>query len=288
MAGIEASRMRAHGILMNAGTGQESPSPWRAATRAFGVALVLVAMPGIAAAEDAQITRHRAAERKSFTDAEITQGFLKTAFGAELRVAGASDRIRKFDRPVRVYVDSGGRPDRSKQVAGAVTDIGARVRHLDIATINEREGSNVLVTLVRQRALAPTIRRMFGPERARQIARRLAPQCLSGFQKDESFRIVHSDVIVAVDGSDFQFYDCLYEELLQSLGPINDTKTVPWTMFNDDVHMGFFDVYDQYILNILYDPRMRPGMTAAEAKAVLPQVLPDVRAFVAKVNGLAK
>ena len=55
-------------------------------------------------------------------------------------------------------------------------------------------------------------------------------------------------------------------------------------MFNDEVQMGFFDVYDQYLLNILYDPRMRPGMTREEVRALLPEVLPSVRAFVAKVN----
>ena len=57
-------------------------------------------------------------------------------------------------------------------------------------------------------------------------------------------------------------------------------------MFNDDVQMGYFDVYDQYILNILYDPRIKAGMTAQEVIAVMPQVLVDVRAWVAKVNGL--
>jgi len=57
-------------------------------------------------------------------------------------------------------------------------------------------------------------------------------------------------------------------------------------MFNDDVRMGFFDIYDQYILNILYDPRIKAGMTMAEVEAVLPQVLTDVRVWVAKVNGL--
>jgi hypothetical protein len=61
---------------------------------------------------------------------------------------------------------------------------------------------------------------------------------------------------------------------------------VPWTMFNDDVQMGFFDVYDQYILNILYHPRVQPGMTAAEVRALLPEVMPDVRAWVAGKNGL--
>jgi hypothetical protein len=52
--------------------------------------------------------------------------------------------------------------------------------------------------------------------------------------------------------------------------------------------MGFFDVYDQYILNILYDPRVKAGMTVAEVKAVLPEVLPDVRVWVRKVNNLAE
>ena len=66
-------------------------------------------------------------------------------------------------------------------------------------------------------------------------------------------------MILTVDTGDFVFFDCAYEELLQSLGPINDTNSVPWTMFNDKVSMGFFDVYDQYILNLLYDPRIKAG-----------------------------
>jgi Protein of unknown function (DUF2927) len=57
-------------------------------------------------------------------------------------------------------------------------------------------------------------------------------------------------------------------------------------MFNDNVSMGFFDVYDQYLMNMLYDRRIRPGMTVAEVKAVLPDVLADVRAWVRKVNNL--
>jgi hypothetical protein len=59
-------------------------------------------------------------------------------------------------------------------------------------------------------------------------------------------------------------------------------------MFNDNVSMGFFDVYDQYILNILYDPRIKPGMTVAEVRAMLPDVLADVRVWVRKVNNLAE
>ena len=120
--------------------------------------------------------------------------------------------------------------------------------------------------------------------RADQVS--LDPQCLSGFRKNEKFEIEHSDVILTVDNGDFTFFDCAYEELLQSLGPINDTESVPWTMFNDNVSMGYFDIYDQYLLNLLYDPRVKAGMTVAEVNEVLPNVLTDVRAWVKKVNDL--
>ena len=50
--------------------------------------------------------------------------------------------------------------------------------------------------------------------------------------------------------------------------------------------MGFFDIYDQYILNVLYDPRVQPGMDSDEVRAVLPQIMPAVRAWVARINDL--
>jgi hypothetical protein len=254
---------------------------------ALAAAFVVLSVIAPASAEDRNIRERRATERKAFTDAEITDGFLKTTFGAEFHIAGFVDRIRKYDGPVRVFIDNRARPVRSKQVERVVADIGAHIRYLDIAMTKNRDEADVLVTLVRDRDLNRTIRRIYGRARARSIQRSLEPQCLSGFRKDESYRIVHSDVILVVDAGNFIFYDCAYEEILQALGPINDTDSVPWTMFNDDVQMGFFDIYDQYILNILYDPRIRPGMTIEQVKKVLPQILPDVRAWVAKINNLS-
>jgi len=250
-------------------------------TIAFGA----VVPPPAASAEIPAIASRQRAEKKTFTDSEIIEGFLKTAFGAEYHLAGRVDRIRKYDAPVRVFAD-GNRPDRKTQLAKVVADIARRVQHLDIAMADTSDGANVLVKLVRDRDLFRTISTFYGSERAREINTSLDPQCLSGFRKNEKFEIEHSDVILTVDNGDFTFLDCAYEELLQSLGPINDTSTVPWTMFNDNVSMGFFDVYDQYILNVLYDPRIKAGMTVAEVKAVLPEVLADVRVWVRKVNNL--
>lgn len=255
---------------------------WRAIIAAAAVPMAIaMAAPH---AEDARIARLRAEQRVHFTDAEIFDGFFKTAFGAELQLAGHVNRIRKYDGPVRVAIENRGRPERRGALVAVVADIGAHVKYLDIAIARRASEANVVVHLVRDRDLARSIRALFGSGQTRRIERRLDPECLSGFRKDAQYRIEHSEVLLPVD-STFAFYDCAYEELLQSLGPINDTN-VRWTMFNDAVHKGFFDVYDQYLLNILYDPRVRPGMTERQVRAVLPQVMPDVRAFVAKKNGL--
>jgi hypothetical protein len=255
--------------------------------RLLASTLALVLLATAAHTESPEIEQRRATERKDFTDAEILDGFFKVTFGAEFHVAGRVDRIRKYDGPVRVYIDSRTSPDRTPEVASVVADIRKRIRNLDISVTESRARANMMVTLVRDRDLARTIRSFYGVARARRIQNSLEPQCLSGFRKDDNFRILHSDVILVADAGEFVFYDCVYEELLQALGPINDDASIPWSMFNDDVQMGFFGRYDQFLLNILYDPRIRPGMTRAEVEAVLPAVLPAVRAWIGELNGSA-
>jgi Protein of unknown function (DUF2927) len=149
----------------------------------------------------------------------------------------------------------------------------------------DRQEANLVVTLVADRDMAAIIRSRYGRDRAKEIQQSLNPQCLSGIGKDKQYRIRRAEAILPVDAGEFTFYDCAYEELLQALGAINDDASVPWTMFNDDVQMGFFDVYDQYLLNLLYDPRVRPGMTKREVDKLMPDLLSTARAWVRDGSG---
>lgn len=252
---------------------------------ALAFAIAALAGPGSTSvhAEDPEIASRRAA-RTDFTNDEIRDGFFKIAFGAELQLDKPSGRVRKFDEPVRIFVESASGPERRGDLARIVADIRARINHLDIAVTGDRREANFVVRLVSERKLTSTIRALYGNHRAKQIQKALNPECLSGIGKDERFRIRRAEVILPVDAGDFTFYDCAYEEMLQALGAINDDASVPWTMFNDDVRMGFFDVYDQYLLNILYDPRVTPGMTRGEVDAVLPDILSSARNWVHDVN----
>ena len=125
-------------------------------------------MPSAAVAEVPAIAQRQRTEKKIFTDSEIIEGFLKTAFGAEYHLAGRVDRIRKYEAPVRVFAD-GARADRKAQLARIVADIAARVQHLDIAMAGDNDDANVLVKLVRDRDLYRTITTFYGSERAKEI-----------------------------------------------------------------------------------------------------------------------
>lgn len=251
---------------------------------AFGALMLAEAGRSAAYAEDPEISSRRAAERRDFTNDEIKDGFFKIALNAELQLGTAAERVRKFDEPVRIFVASESKPDRAPEIVAIVADIRAHVNHLDIGITSDRNAANFFVTLVAERDVKKVIRARYGSGKAAQIQQSLNPQCLSGIGKDKQYRIRRAEVILPVDSGEFTFYDCAYEELLQALGAINDDRSVPWTMFNDDVQMGFFDVYDQYLLNILYDPRVRAGMTKAEVDGLLTVVLPTVRAWVGGAN----
>ena len=267
-----------------------SASDTRTIRRSIVMALAAIAKTltaincGPAHAEDPDISSRRASERTDFTDEEIKVGFFKIAFNAELQFGAPAERVRKFDEPVRIFLDSKGDIDRRPEITAIVADIRAHVNHLDVAVTTDRQAANFVVRLVAARDLDRTIRSLYGSDKAKRIQQTLNPQCLSGIGKDQRYRIRRAEVILPVDAGDFTFYDCAYEELLQALGAINDDRSVPWTMFNDDVQMGFFDVYDQYLLNILYDPRLRPGMTKAEVNALLPDVMSTARIWVGNLN----
>lgn len=257
---------------------------WGRLALAVAIWAILVAfpVPTQGGPTERAVEKLRAHQRTQFSDAEIISGFLKVTLGSELQRGDPAYRIRKFDGPVRVFIDNRGRPDRSARTARIVENIARKIEHIDLALTSARSDANIVITLVPERGFAQTLRKHFGAEQAKRIQRKLEPQCLAGLARDPSFRITRSDVILVTDVTDFVFDDCAYEEILQALGPINDDETVPWTMFNDDVSLGFFGLYDQLLLNLLYNPRVAPGMTHDEVGRILPEILPEVRAFVSR------
>lgn len=60
---------------------------------------------------------------------------------------------------------------------------------------------------------------------------------------------------------------CIHEELAQGLGLANDSDARP-SIFNDDDEFALLTKHDELLLKMLYDPRLKTGMTAAEAAPI--------------------
>ena len=79
--------------------------------------------------------------------------------------------------------------------------------------------------------------------------------------------IKRSAAVIVSDEGEFLFKRCLVEELLQGLGPMNDDEDLIHSVFNDSSRHSRFTVFDQIILNMLYDPRIKPGMSMKQTKS---------------------
>jgi hypothetical protein len=71
---------------------------------------------------------------------------------------------------------------------------------------------------------------------------------------------------------------CVHEELAQGMGLGNDSPRARPSIFNDDDEFALLTTHDEMLLKILYDARLKPGMSAEEA-------LPIVRAKAADLMG---
>ena len=82
-------------------------------------------------------------------------------------------------------------------------------------------------------------------------------------------RIERSTAIIVAD-DDFLFDRCLVEEVLQGLGPMNDDTSLTESVFNDESRHREFTDFDRAVMNVLYHPAIRPGMSGTEVHRALP------------------
>jgi hypothetical protein len=80
---------------------------------------------------------------------------------------------------------------------------------------------------------------------------------------------------------------CVHEEMAQAMGLPNDSPEARPSLFNDSLEFAFLTEHDEILLRMLYDPRLRPGMTAAEARPLLHAVARDAMAAQAAGSTLA-
>tara|TARA_R110002072_G_scaffold193_7_gene1352 strand:+ start:1715 stop:2674 length:960 start_codon:yes stop_codon:yes gene_type:complete len=74
--------------------------------------------------------------------------------------------------------------------------------------------------------------------------------------------------VIRAENPDLLRLSCIHEELAQGMGLANDSPGARPSIFNDDDEFALLTGHDELLLKMLYDPRLRIGMNAAEAMPI--------------------
>jgi hypothetical protein len=200
---------------------------------------------------------------------------MRTVFGSEFRVKDWSATIvKKFDGPVRVYIDDRSRTRRGPEVAAFVRTLPGLIDGLDMTVVSEATRANYRVLVLDRADYRRVVsREIFGQAGSTHVL----GKCFVRSVVPRGAGIRRSDAAIVADDGEFLFRRCMVEEVLQGLGPTHDDPSLKESVFNDSSQHATFTSFDRHILNMLYHPSIRPGMDAEEAARILPAVAAQVR-----------
>ncbi|ORE94489.1 hypothetical protein ATO13_10456 [Stappia sp. 22II-S9-Z10] len=199
----------------------------------------------------------------------LKDAFFKTVFGLEYGGHTDAFRVKRFVDEVRFYVDDRSGLGREIEARTFLNRLPRRISGLKAVVTERRSRANFRVILVRQDNFGDVV-----STELKADALAMNAQCLVGVTTVNG-KIQHSTAVIVAD-DDFLFQRCLVEEVLQGLGPMNDDDSLTESVFNDQSRHATFTKFDQALMNILYHPAIKPGMTGVEAHQTLPFVFADL------------
>jgi hypothetical protein len=199
--------------------------------------------------------------------------------------------LRRWSRPIRVGVMEGpsvpaGEASRDRANVAAFTRRLARLTGLDMA-LTDSSDVNFLVlfmTSAERTAFADQVMARY-PDFAPAVMGALRDTPLDTFCTAYAFGEPGrpSDysavmILIRAEHPPLTRLSCVHEEMAQAMGLPNDSPDARPSLFNDSLEFALLTEHDEILLRMLYDPRLKPGMTAAEARPLLPGIARDALA----------
>ena len=226
-----------------------------------------------------------------FTDTMLLRNFERIALaeeyerGAGLRPSrGELGRVKKWIKPVRVSAEFGASVPRDQQVTdrnqlGQFVNRLARISGHPIAMSQSDPNFYVLfMSEDDQEQIAPRIRALVpdvNPASLRifdDLPRSIHCLVIAFSETSGGYDYGTAIAVIRSEHPDLLRRSCIHEEVTQGLGLGNDSPEARPSIFNDDDEFALLTTQDEMMLRILYDPRLRPGMTADEARPIVQTV----------------
>lgn len=217
----------------------------------------------------------------------LTRTFLRIALYDEYtEIAGtivareSSSDLRRWVDPVRIALNFGASvpPATQAEDTATVRRLAARLSQVSGHPIAlNPQGANFDVYVVSEserRALGPELRAAV-PGVTEPVLRQIVDMpesifCLVVAFSDPRTPAVYTKAIAVIRAElpPLLRRSCYHEEVAQGLGLANDSPEARPSLFNDDKEFAFLTAQDELLLAMLYDPRLRPGMSVTEAEPI--------------------
>lgn len=228
-----------------------------------------------------------------FTPAMVEANFIRVALYDEYGRTGLgvtqrpqSSRLRRFDAPVRLHLDFDDSlppeaiaEDRSRVAAYAARLARVTGHPVSVTAAADQANFHVLVLSEASRRASGDRLRSVLPELDDATLRLvtdlpLSISCLALALSDRGTgAYTRAIAIVRSELPDLSRTACYHEEIAQGLGLANDSPQARPSIFNDSMEFAYLTTHDEYLLRILYDPRLQPGMTEAEARPIVRRIV---------------
>lgn len=229
-----------------------------------------------------------------FTDTQLTENFVRIALydeyarqGEDLIADSRPSYLRRWTQPVRMQVEFGASVSSAERtrdidnIANYVAQLQQASRHPVSLT---QSGGNFTVLILSEderHAIEPRLSELVPgiPASDLHAIRDLAPQnycTVFAYSRGNSPEYVAAVALIRAEAPPRLRLSCIHEELAQGMGLANDSPLARPSIFNDNEEFALLTRHDELLLRILYDPRLRPGMTEAEARPIVRQIAAEL------------
>ena len=222
-----------------------------------------------------------------FTDRMLAENFVNVTLFDEYTYGSGgpvqqqtASTLRRWDAPVRISLQFGASVSPQTR-ATEVARVGSYLARLQMLTGHPislvSSNANFTVTMVNEderRAIGPQVMRdmpVLSPAQVNWITNlSRSNYCFVYALSDEgSSKYTRAFAVVRAELPDLLRLSCFHEEIAQGLGLANDSRSARPSIFNDDEEFALLTTQDEYMLRMLYDPSLSPGMTEAEVRPIV-------------------
>lgn len=218
---------------------------------------------------------------------DLAENFMRIAFydefteeGGRLVAQSRENRLHRWDTPLRLNVEFGASVplDQRKTDRAAITSYLERLSRLTgipMRVTAWRPNHTVMILNTDERgAVAPRIAELAPgtSEAALRSVTAMAPETYcTVFAFTSGTSATYSNALTVIRGElpERLRLSCIHEELAQSLGLVADYPRARPSIFNDNEEFATLTRQDELMLKMLYDRRLKPGMTLAEARPIV-------------------